>query len=74
MAVSDGLYRITEMGFEHHKEMEAREREQKEAVGAVLQSIIDIVGFEPGPPYDDPLFKGIYSVPRLLERVRELAR
>lgn len=47
-------------------------RDQSERLAGALQDIIDIVGFEPGPPYDEPLFKSIYSVPRLLEHIRSL--
>ena len=47
------------------------ERSQVESLADVLQQIIDIVEFKPEPPYDAPLFKSMYSVPRLLEHVRQ---
>lgn len=64
--------RFAEISLKHYQSMETFEREQKDAIANVLDQIIEIVEFVPGPPYDEPLFKSFVSVPRLLDHIRAM--
>lgn len=66
--------RIAQMGLEHYRSSADFQREQVEAMADVLNQIIEIVGFIPGPPYDEPLFQSFVSVPRLLDHIRGLSK
>lgn len=69
--MSTTLERIETMRADHYESLEQFEREQVKQLADTLQEVIDIVGFQPGPPYDYPLFKSIYSIPRLLAHIRD---
>lgn len=63
---------IAQRSVDHYQGESAFYQQQCDAIADVLQQVIEIVGFEPEPPYNEPLFRGFYSVPRLLEHIRLL--
>ena len=62
---------LDEIRAEHYESLEAFQRSQVSALTDAMDQIIKACGFQPGPPYEYPLFKGIYSIPRLIEHLKK---
>lgn len=65
-------FRFAKMTADHYREAEEWQRGQVLAVAHLVQEIIDIVGFQPGPPYTGPIFHSVYDATRLLDHIRAI--